>query len=1813
MANNEYTPLNTSNRVVMVDPNLEDMGSVPLEDLCIIVDLQATQKQRINITTRDSGVVIEQTNGGNFTVNFISGTKQGDTRSLTTNYTNIGYKEPTTIFNNDSDLEGLGITNIDINFTSSYAPQIVIDMIDIRGSSVLEQGNESKYNIFFNMPYPIFKLTIKGYYGQAVTYCLHLTKWNAKFNSQTGNFEIRCEFIGHTYAFLTDMLIGYLRAAAETSKGKELLKQKKLDNPGVDIMTISELIGKIDLMGKELEKIKNNNNSIKDLEIIKVKLSNFDTILQEFINFRVNHSTSNNNNNSSIIGQTSDGITIFDNTRVSNLIEDINTLEKNLLSTVTEINKNTDISEYKLYLDNYKSNTYLTYNGTIGNFKSKTSIANAYISKITKEQYDSIVKLFGIKSEDTRIIITDWTKAYKEIETKKVILKNLEKSTTTDVSNEISNIIDSDIGLNPSIRNIISILAVHVDIFMELIRGVAIKCGEDKTKRSKDFEKALDNIDINKNTSGNGDGMLGLIYPFPGYDDNGKEAWIGNKITNIPETDFIEELLIGFLTVAKSDEVLESKLENGGSAWYPSCLLDTSLFGGENIYNINKDIADYRLLLDIIYKRLFLFFGFTNTSLSDNEINNMALIEANNVYKYINGKSFSGPISAISNKTVPELITEMLKISKYKNIGDSYQYIDNIPVTTNIAGRFIYNNKIEDNTTYIKLYDYDTEYIKSTGTYPSYEITNYKGSNNIINLTEIRKKKYTSYDSLSGQYKCQEFFNFTYDGATESSYDVDLLFWCQLYRSNISAASIINNSFNLYYKSNWESISYLRSGKIPFLNKKYIGFQSEDTSYNYNYSLFGSELYFRQLDNIIINGVTEGKKIANRARALLFLHTLPFDGLAGPKNYGLFNPINDGNDIGVTIIGNTFNAGEFGGDYNLGEDRLNLFNKRGGFIKIPRAWLLLVGGLLWRKQQSADPIIFMKDSHGFFIRDDTKVPSKDEYLKYKLIIDEISDFVEPERFGTGMGGYVKIEEIFNNLPKQVTDTLINYFLVWTDGVGQGKDNTYILPESYNWNSIRQRYELEIIDNITTIADYNNLISNRNTTWVQASKLYESDGQTSNSQKIKSLLLNNPNYNKNNINICNKVTCNDKIVNYNQDKIGNDIKANYDIEYVDTNIDTSSNSIDNMIRHIIEPIIVANATWRIWVDPANTVPDNYTNDFSVSNNGLTKYLTEFQKNLKTLTGVNSTSDDALKARTFGIIDNDIIKLNLYRTIKAIYDKWIAGTNLNIKGICDCSNNKEQSLISSFRFLDKAFRDIGDEFLVNPLTIRNMIKFNTNQSFYELTSQILVGNNMDFIPLPNYINYRDPKQIEKMFNTYSYADAIEENTIGPTFICMYVGQTSKHVDTNDNLYKTDSIKFIKDDGSELPDAFNDPDGDAIPVFAVNYAQGNQSIFKDIRLDQSEFSETDESLRVIDEISLQGDKITRTPIGQNLFNVYSTRSYQTEIEMLGNAMIQPMMYFQLNNIPMFRGGYLINRTSHNIKPNHMTTTFKGVRVNKIMTPLLNRSTLFMNLLGSLSEVDISKSKLTALSPTEITYTTNTCTTIVESSKIAFYDLIIPKNINPKGMDPNSAGYITREDFISKLVEVSNNLNINPNWLITTIVLESGINVDNRNKNGDGANGLIQWIPNTINEIRNKKEIPDKDKVYKNAIDRISIGKNWGSIKPYNKLPKMNGVEQLELVEIFYKNVNKNNLVKSFYEIAVYAFAPRYLLTNTSINDTDTIYDSSNDPAAIKNNSTFDLNNDGIITYSEFKEKKYRDLSRYYPKYLNEALCTKYVGSVT
>jgi hypothetical protein len=73
-----------------------------------------------------------------------------------------------------------------------------------------------------------------------------------------------------------------------------------------------------------------------------------------------------------------------------------------------------------------------------------------------------------------------------------------------------------------------------------------------------------------------------------------------------------------------------------------------------------------------------------------------------------------------------------------------------------------------------------------------------------------------------------------------------------------------------------------------------------------------------------------------------------------------------------------------------------------------------------------------------------------------------------------------------------------------------------------------------------------------------------------------------------------------------------------------------------------------------------------------------------------------------------------------------------------------------------------------------------------------------------------------------------------------------------------------------------------------------------------------------------------------------------------MMGNAMIQPTMYFNLRHVPMFSGTYMIQEVNHTIGPGTFETIFKGTRqsISNLQKVDSYIQTLKTNLLTSIIE---------------------------------------------------------------------------------------------------------------------------------------------------------------------------------------------------------------------------------------------------------------------
>ena len=162
-------------------------------------------------------------------------------------------------------------------------------------------------------------------------------------------------------------------------------------------------------------------------------------------------------------------------------------------------------------------------------------------------------------------------------------------------------------------------------------------------------------------------------------------------------------------------------------------------------------------------------------------------------------------------------------------------------------------------------------------------------------------------------------------------------------------------------------------------------------------------------------------------------------------------------------------------------------------------------------------------------------------------------------------------------------------------------------------------------------------------------------------------------------------------------------------------------------------------------------------------------------------------------------------------------------------------------------------------------------------------------------------------------------------------MYVGEPSQHMDVQSDIYRYDTDSFLLGRTSDNPLFSNcaDPQKcNKVVAFNVDFGVENQGVFKGISLDQNEFRNTAESFRLTQSLADSSNDKTISTQGLNLFNIYRSRSYTAKVTSMGNACIQPTMYFNLRHVPMFTGPYLITDVEHNISPNNMETSFTGIR---------------------------------------------------------------------------------------------------------------------------------------------------------------------------------------------------------------------------------------------------------------------------------------------
>lgn len=336
-----------------------------------------------------------------------------------------------------------------------------------------------------------------------------------------------------------------------------------------------------------------------------------------------------------------------------------------------------------------------------------------------------------------------------------------------------------------------------------------------------------------------------------------------------------------------------------------------------------------------------------------------------------------------------------------------------------------------------------------------------------------------------------------------------------------------------------------------------------------------------------------------------------------------------------------------------------------------------------------------------------------------------------------------------------------------------------------------------------------------------------------------------------------------------------------------------------------------------------------------------YMTSFLRELKSLYAEKTERDrenaDANRPPE-GNINTDLC-ISLYLYLKELNDRWLCGENFD-------NYTLENFFDRYFKFIDTFYRVVGDELIVNMDYFANsFLNLGDDRNMFSYISDLLVRHGMTFISIPNFNDWAEKSMMRKLFQPLPY-HRLNPVEIHPFFICLYTHSPSRDLNLADgnSLYqfKPDTVDI--DGRRRLPAVLEysskEDNSDAlyIPAFGVVFGKQNQSYFKKIDVNMDNPVATEYSIKAYFDIAEQAREGNRTVTftGQDLYSVWSNNSYTCTVEMLGCAQIQPMMYFQLLNVPMFRGAYQIYQVKHNIRPGYMTTTFKGVRMSSVARPM-------------------------------------------------------------------------------------------------------------------------------------------------------------------------------------------------------------------------------------------------------------------------------------
>ena len=1639
-------------RIIYVEPNdsLDYIDGVPItpdySDLCIAFNLiveivprfktnaaQGTDLSEEHCIFWRSRAPIDgkQYSEGNY-VSFLKGEKG----FLTTFYTDTNYEDIV----KKNIVEGLGVENVTVAFENYYTPTVSIKFVDQRGSSLFGREeathNDDKLTIdnifgaFFTAPYPKFKLQIKGFYGQAVTFQLTCSGFKGNLNPQTGNFEATATFIGYSYSLLTDIPFQYIVAAPWCGyEGRDYWIQNSNSpdwafDDGSPMITIYDFMEKVNssLTNDALLKIISDD----DQEIInsgETETSIISEILTLFSRYRnalalsVSDSYVHNYQGADIEDEQ---MLIFSDSEKIEATDSVKSAWQNLADKVKEYNENyteipsssmpngipVDGSQYEMccfnifHIDRDSDNKLLrvSFSEESGLRGKSTDVpenlmelklnSNGNSQRVMSESLANVLATHLKSGEVTEKIkpyafLIDLHDFRKRLNERVQYLKDETAGIEQSAERNYVELAKSNLGVVPYIGNIFKMIMAHIDTFVHIMYRCFDRINQQAGNGQRDAEYLGINI-ARTDVVLKPDQKYVPAWPlvtkasaklkseYVAQEEESTIGWVGDVRSGV----FEEEKLVRALFLAckkTSGDTFKNKEEETNVNYIPIMPSDINILA--NVFQGNREI-NLSTLAGMLGIRTAQIFGILEKDAIDNSIAKvMGRMDAYNYYLMCFSKSEinTNIIESCGNKSFTNKILDIMLckpdedcMGETQTNGQQNQAFERRPGVITASGRHpIYS----ENGTLLKYVHYYTKHrhalVPSTvqsffvydnrytyvndGDTPYF---NYVHNNNHIvdtlvncstkylwsELDEGKRfdiEKYTNtemfnvemnrskvdgiirrYDEMcSNNFKILgEQFEDDFGKVLERYWSVDDSAYKNTLENRINLATpkyadmgidVKNMTYedaksvmatNISYKGNGEWGDGKTIDSI-FIDSPRIGYAGGNGENIERCSLFGSYFYYMQ------NSITD-LKTRNRVKALLFLHSLLNGTMVYKKAPRAFS------------------------------------NKSSGGIElINPAHALLLGGLLWRKyykdgDTDAEPIIFKyEDDKASF---NYKAVTKGTTLYYDTNKKDIGCRFCVFSANCQKSNNVAISKLFNgvDVDYNVEHVLMQKFEDFVDNEFQTIINKYELkPPQKDDSGGRLISPTRLFEFYKGREDSNTGTTNTETSSDNSNEIPKS--------KISALF----------------------------GGFYDSYVYMYKTESLQTPFILYSKDDNDRAQDLLKWLfagksIIIDSTARVQSKGKTTEPAALSTDVTVQKANVTSYLDGFSEALSSIVGsvgesaIDNSDTESAQYGDIAEFDRDVA-IPIYMYLKMVWDKWLVATDkLNPYD----NEYTVRNFFKNFVFIDSFYRNIASRFMLNCGILLQRYSDNNmgtrDYSIFKYIGDITSDHHCMFLAVPDFIDdmgmddngkAKARDALADIFKPVPY-ESMRDMRLNNRFVIIYVPKLSEtpseinnYAEDGFNIWSYNEkdgvcppiLKATKANIEEIT-----PYGYFVPSFGVAYGRQHNHLFKSINLNMETPIITSAVINTLSHIARMGasNEHAIAYVGQDIYPVYSNYSYICEFEMMGCAQIQPLMYFQLMNVPMWRGTYMIFSVTHTMSPGNMVTRVKAMKLSNRAVPFSN-----------------------------------------------------------------------------------------------------------------------------------------------------------------------------------------------------------------------------------------------------------------------------------